>query len=42
MAVPEALGLVEKDRRWLLKERTEEEERGTRIMELLETLSAEA
>jgi transcription-repair coupling factor (superfamily II helicase) len=40
LAVPEGSGLIEKEGRWLLKERTENEERGARVLELLETLAA--
>ncbi|MCW1430258.1 DEAD/DEAH box helicase [Novosphingobium sp. JCM 18896] len=38
--LPDALGLVERDGRWILKERLEEEERGKRVAEVLEHLLA--
>lgn len=37
---PDGSGLLEKEGRWLLKERTEEEDRSGRVVELLETLGA--
>src|SRR5690606_15577803 len=39
-APPDGSGLLEKEGRWLLKERTEEEDRSGRVVELLETLGA--